>query len=386
MNTIKTLISTFTVCLCLAGLSLKATDCTGIYYASNGVVLAGNNEDFWRPDTRMWFVPAEGNSFGRVYFGFSDMYPQGGMNDQGLFFDGFATFRMPMKDQTGKIVYRGNLVDKAMSECQTVAEVVSLFENFDLRFMESAMLMFGDKTGDSVIIEGDDILRKKGTHQVVTNFYQSRHQPQNYNCARYASANEVLNANPSVDVEVMRRALAATHIERDSPTQYSNIYDLTNGVIYLYHFHNYENVVVLNLAEELNKGKRTIEIANLFPETFAWINYQKEANDKLKKEIADRRDPDIRPWQYDSYPGRYGVMPGTSRWETVLVFRKKDKLMVQVDDQPAEEIYPERKDRFFHVDFNGKYAFEFDRDKDGEVTGLRFIGYGVAIKAERMGG
>jgi hypothetical protein len=366
-----------------AGGPLPATDCTGIYYADGGVVLAGNNEDYWRPDTRMWFVPSEGKTHGRVYFGFSDMYPQGGMNEKGLFFDGFATFKLPLKDQAGKLVFRGNLIDKAMADCGSVAEVVSLLENYDLSFLASAMLMFGDKHGDSVIIEGDDILRKKGSHQVVTNFYQSRMTAENYNCARFESANAIIKKNAKVDVAVMRRALAATHIERESPTQYSNIYDLTNGVIYLYHFHNFQNEVVINLAEELAKGKRVVEIASLFPTTFAWTQYLKEAEQKLQKEIDKRRDAGVRSWVFQPLAGSYKVTTKTSRWEKVMVFLKDSKLMVQVDDQPAEELIPEGKDRYFHVDFNGSYTFEFQRNKNGQVTGLDFVGSGVKIHAER---
>jgi len=67
----------------------------------------------------------------------------------------------------------------------------------------------------------------------------------------------------------------------------------------------------------------------------------------------------------------------------VMVFLKDSKLMVQVDDQPAEELIPEGKDRYFHVDFNGSYTFEFQRNKNGQVTGLDFVGSGVKIHAER---
>jgi hypothetical protein len=52
-------------------------------------VLVGNNEDSKIPYTRVWFVPAEKDQFGRVYFGYDNWIPQGGMNDQGLFFDYF---------------------------------------------------------------------------------------------------------------------------------------------------------------------------------------------------------------------------------------------------------------------------------------------------------
>ena len=49
--------------------------------------------------------------------------------------------------------------------------------------------------------------------------------------------------------------------EGPHPTEYSNVYDLANGKIHLYHFHDFENVVVLDVAEEIPKGARTVEIA-----------------------------------------------------------------------------------------------------------------------------
>ena len=58
--------------------------CTAFLVAGDGGVLFGNNEDFWNPATGMWFVPAEGESLGAVFFGFDNLSPQGGMNEAGL--------------------------------------------------------------------------------------------------------------------------------------------------------------------------------------------------------------------------------------------------------------------------------------------------------------
>ena len=55
---------------CLAG---QAGACTGVYAYENNRALAGNNEDFWHPNIKIWFVPAEAGSLGRVYFGFDNL-------------------------------------------------------------------------------------------------------------------------------------------------------------------------------------------------------------------------------------------------------------------------------------------------------------------------
>lgn len=47
-------------------------------------------------------------------------------------------------------------------------------------------------------------------------------------------------------------------------TLYSNIFDLKNRVIYLNHWHQFDEVVVLNVEEELTKARYNIRIKDLF--------------------------------------------------------------------------------------------------------------------------
>ena len=169
----KTRIITIGVIVALASAGV-AHCCTGFLVTDGDVVLAGNNEDYVNPQTKVWLVPAGDGRFGRIYFGFDNLSPQGGMNERGVFFDGFATAPRKVVRSTGKPVYPGSLIDKVMAECATVEDVLATFEKYNLEFMERAMLMFGDATGDAVIIEGDDVVRRQGRFQVVTNFYQSQ--------------------------------------------------------------------------------------------------------------------------------------------------------------------------------------------------------------------
>ena len=92
-----------------------------------------------------------------------------------------------------------------MANCKTVAEVVAVFEKHDLSFLANAMLMFGDQHGDSVIIEGDEFLRIKGDHQVVTNFYQSLTPADKCHCSRYKAAVRVLGKGDPVSDRVVPR-------------------------------------------------------------------------------------------------------------------------------------------------------------------------------------
>ena len=58
--------------------------CTAFMKSDGDKVLVGNNEDYNIPHTRVWFIPAEYGQYGRIYFGYENWSPQGGMNDQGI--------------------------------------------------------------------------------------------------------------------------------------------------------------------------------------------------------------------------------------------------------------------------------------------------------------
>ena len=125
--------------------------CTAFLVSSESEVFAANNEDSQNPDTKVWFVPgdAEGR-LGRVFLGYGNLWPQGGVNEKGLFFDGFGTLPLDPREPNGKPRATHLHVLEAMERLATVEEVIELFEQHDRIFMDSFMLMFADATGDAV--------------------------------------------------------------------------------------------------------------------------------------------------------------------------------------------------------------------------------------------
>ena len=74
----------------------------------------------------------------------------------------------------------------------------------------------------------------------------------------------------TVSIDHFRRILAAVHQEGNYVnTLYSNIYDLKKKLVYLYHFHNFENKLIIDLKEELKKGKHSYDLPSLFPKNYA---------------------------------------------------------------------------------------------------------------------
>jgi hypothetical protein len=268
--------------------------CTGFCISKGDTVLVGNNEDYIIPDTKVSYVPAEKGKYGRVIFGF-DNAPQGGMNEKGLVCDGFSvTPPKKVKNSLDKPnIPMDQLWDKVMSECATVDEVLEILGKYNLAFMESGMAFFADANGDSAIIEGDTVLRKKGKYQVVTNFYQSETKKEDINCGRYLIATAMLEDADDISVDLAKRVLAATHLENRYPsssTLYSNVYDLKRRIVYLYHFHNFQNEVVIDVKAELAKGARTIDLPDLFPKTFAAENFKNSIPGELEMRKAKYRN------------------------------------------------------------------------------------------------
>lgn len=369
--------------LALAGLHPGARACSAFVAADGETVLVGNNEDFNAANTRMWTLPPEGGAYGRIYFGFDDFFPQGGVNEKGLFFDGFALDPEPVQTSSTKQNYPGVLADMIMARCATVEEAIQVFERYNRPMLERAQLLFGDARGDAVIIEGNDIIRKKGRFQAVTNFRQSKPEAGPGSCDRYRIATTMLRAAPRFDKALCRRILAAVHNEGGYPTLYSNIYDLKRGKIYLYHFHNFENEVEIDVAGELKKGKRIVALADLFPETFIARDYMKKQGSELEKRIAARRLKQADTSAYGEYVGEY-LMAGLPEESAIIrITRQGAHLYGETPQLPPLELLPEGPDAFFYLGHRLEVKVTFNRDAQGKITGLTADQNGQIIPAAR---
>jgi tetratricopeptide (TPR) repeat protein len=256
-------------------LSVRTTLACTMFTATQGeTVLVGNNEDAKFPHTKVWFVPPSQDRYGGIYFGWDERWPQGGMNDQGLVFDIFATPHLEIKTAKGKPQPEKFITRKIMSESATVEEALQVLRRYYQPGLEYGQLMYVDASGEAAIFEGDVVHRKSGPTQIATNFYLSQvTKDEEITCRRYRTTSEMLSVlEPTV--ESFRQILHAVHFEGNwGGTQYSNIYLPKERKILLYHFHDFENVVVLDMETELANGERTLEIASLFPENFAYETY-----------------------------------------------------------------------------------------------------------------
>jgi hypothetical protein len=153
---------------------------------------------------------------------------------------------------------------KVIEECANIEKALEVFAEYYCEDQYKAQYIVGDSTGNSIIVEGDNIIPIQGNYQVLTNFYLSHPGLGGYPCWRYETATEMLNTNTDLTIYFIGSILDATHQEGKYPTQYSNIYDLKNCLIYLFYYHNYEEFIIIDLTEELKKGYRSFDIPGLF--------------------------------------------------------------------------------------------------------------------------
>lgn len=157
MHNVKSLVLLISILLLASNNS--SIPCT-VFFATDGIiVLCGNNEDWSDPNTRFWFIPSEEGKNGWIKFGFASGYPQGGMNDQGLFWDATACSYLEMPySEANKEKFNGSLMQKVMEECSTVEEARLVFQIYYCDDQYRAQYLIGDRFGNSIIVEGGSII------------------------------------------------------------------------------------------------------------------------------------------------------------------------------------------------------------------------------------
>src|ERR1043166_107931 len=93
--------------------------CTIFIDANGNKVLVGNNEDYIPTlNTFLWVRPHTKNNNGYVFWGFEEKYPEGGMNEKGLFYDAAALpQKVDLKKDPNKKDFDGYIVEKVLQEC-----------------------------------------------------------------------------------------------------------------------------------------------------------------------------------------------------------------------------------------------------------------------------
>ena len=254
-------------------INLTVSACTGFTSSNRDIVLVGNNEDYaLECEPMVKIYPPDENCYGRILF-CNKPYPYnnmpyiefGGMNEHGLFFDSFYHPYLQPTNPESKPVYNGWYIPNCLKNCRSVEEALEEFCQWYHPMLDYNQILIVDRTGDSAIIEGDIVIRKDGDFQVCTNFLQSNPNLGGYPCWRYNTAVSMLDNMDQISAEYFTDICNATHSEgMYSYTIYSNVYDLVNGVVYLYYMHDFSTVKIFNLSEEMSLGANSYFMSDLF--------------------------------------------------------------------------------------------------------------------------
>jgi hypothetical protein len=259
---------------------VKPPSCTIFTAVQDETVLFGNNEDYHSSELVIGFYPPTPAGYGSVHLGFR--HPDGSIefggavNDQGLAWDvnGLPYARLNPHPEKPYSHATDNYLTTITKQATTVAEAVRIAHKFDFGSAMEIQIHVADATGDAVVISAGPDYEMAFTwkpvgdgYLVSTNF--NLENPKNGTIGwRYETATSMLaklGSAQDLTREYAAEILNAVHLENlDSYTLYSNIFDLKNRVIYLYYMAQYDEMVQLNISDELAKGKRILEMRELF--------------------------------------------------------------------------------------------------------------------------
>src|ERR1035437_4389821 len=153
------------------GLFQNGFACSMFKVTMFGKTMVGNNEDYWNPNTRIWFEQGKNGEYGAAYVGFDNFFPQGGMNQAGLVFDGFSEDYKAISDTIGKTSLGMDFLKDILKKCATVDDVKKYLSQHNLSGLETSMFLFIDKTGKYLVAEGDSLIIGNKPSYVLSHDY-----------------------------------------------------------------------------------------------------------------------------------------------------------------------------------------------------------------------
>ncbi len=233
--------------------NLPVCACTIFKMTLRGETLIGNSEDWSDSNSKVWFVSPYSGRNGCVFFGFKNGWAQGGMNDQGLFFDGLAGPAKKWHRESHREDYPGNLCEKILKEVSTVEAAIPYFKKYNFPSLVTGIFIFVDVTGRTAVIR-----YSAGRLRIDT------HDGPYYACGyRGEQANEQLKEMQALSVEAMARILKNCRRRDSFPTQYANVYDPRNLLVSIYPSHGLIRSIRFDLKKEWAKGSHYYDLSSL---------------------------------------------------------------------------------------------------------------------------
>jgi tetratricopeptide (TPR) repeat protein len=170
-----------------------------------------------------------------------------------------------------------------MQSMTNVEEVKAYLEMINLGSLTKSMLVFVDKSGTYLIVEGDEIFMGDDPEKTFSNFYYSQIESvDKVNLDYYQNGRKFINSSDKQSTldycgEAMNNFAQSKKL---AVTQYTTIYDLNELTVRVYLFHDYSQFVEIDLKKEFKKGNHKTMIPDLFSkESLGYKHYLKYNNE-----------------------------------------------------------------------------------------------------------
>ena len=217
--------------------------CTIFVLTDGAHTLFFNNEDWSNTRSRIWFVPAGPGRYGCAYVGFDDGAAQGGINTKGVAFDWVAGYVENWPDDPTMKRAPGKPCERMLETSATVEDAIAFYRQYWEPGFSKARILVADSTGASAIIgaDGGKLLIERPRQSRGFGFCDPK-------------LRKILANPPAPTVSNGSAIMRACLQPGETPTRYSNVYDLKSGDIFLFEHPERDSNVKLNLAAELAKG------------------------------------------------------------------------------------------------------------------------------------
>ncbi len=251
----------------------SATACSMYKVTVNGKTIVGCNHDTWIATPRIWF---ETRGYGACFAGarFDGSYgfaPQSGMNVHGLAFSrlvapptkGIVTAeKKVIKSQT-------QFLKDVLHSCKTVAEAKVYIDRFDHSIFSNDVLIYIDRSGKYLIVEPYSTTIDAVNKYVLANFCPSQVDDlSSIKQERYVNGMTFRKNKIATDIEFCRALSDTMHVCREKigdGTLLTSIWNLNDGLMHLYFYHDYQHQRTFDIKKELARGDHILEVPKLFP-------------------------------------------------------------------------------------------------------------------------
>jgi hypothetical protein len=245
----------------------------------NGKTIVGTNFDAYYLTPTIWFENAtNAKTYGAGFSGgrqdgINGIAPQSGMNLEGLTFSRLAsptpetgiTTSKNKKQITNPTLYLKDI----LHNCKNVDEVKEYISKYDFSYFLQDVFIYIDKSGKYLVVEPYTMTIGNDAKYVLSNFCPSvTTDKYANNLERYHNGVEFLKNKMDTTLAFATTLIDTMHVCRKKVgdgTLLSSIWDLNQGLITMYFYHDFKHPVQFNLRDELNKGDHILDITKLFP-------------------------------------------------------------------------------------------------------------------------